>query len=600
MMIPQGVEEYLFTAGLSVAFIGMLVSFYLGRKAVADSLRAAGVEPKSLLAAVFIVGIFLFAELALVAPTQQLYFDDAIYQAMSQQLLHTGQAWMCDYGTPTGCSIGEIFHEPIGTSFNIAIGFAIAGISRTTTFVVGLVLAAAAVFLTFLVGMLLFRSRIAALFAELMMALSPMLLVWAMPTTSDLPMLTYSLIAVLALLVFIRKKSIATFAILGFSIIVTSYMKVDSLVFFVVVGLMFLLMDEETGAIIPSVVRSIRKNAARARRQLVNTKFLVLLLVLVLAATPEVMFAYNELVSGDYGYAGSAVQTTCGAGSITATGNFNLQNFKANICSNVFFWFNQYKSQYVMQPEFFTALALVGVLGTFLRYRREGISLIIWFAGFFLLYTAFYAGSVLYGVDWRFMLSLVAQASLLGGFGCMMIIEVSDNVLGGILSRIREMTSRAGRLVRSRNKIHTDMLSVPVLMAALLFVLIVYATYLLAPQLTIKPSQIPQAQDARFYENFVYSTSNVIPANCLVFTYDPTLFNINNRSAAQMSYVYDQGIMRNITKSYSCLVVDWGYWCYTPNNLCTGLNNTLNMTPIVSAYFSPYNRTYWFYRARLK
>jgi hypothetical protein len=110
-----------------------------------------------------------------------------------------------------------------------------------------------------------------------------------------------------------------------------------------------------------------------------------------------------------------------------------------------------------------------------------------------------------------------------------------------------------------------------------------YTIYAEASLLSIKPSQIPQAEQARFYENFVYNESHLIPTNCIVYTYDPTLFSMNNRSATQLSNIYSSQFYSNASTEYSCSVVDIGFWCYTPGNVCTGLNSSFAFKTIASA-----------------
>ncbi|MEM3227589.1 MAG: hypothetical protein QXK65_01410 [Candidatus Micrarchaeaceae archaeon] len=121
---------------------------------------------------------------------------------------------------------------------------------------------------------------------------------------------------------------------------------------------------------------------------------------------------------------------------------------------------------------------------------------------------------------------------------------------------------------------------------------IAYPVYALIPHLSISPSSIAQAPDARFYEGFVYNYSHLINSTCLVFTYDPTLFNINNRSAAQIGYLYSEQMIENFSKTYKCMVLDYGYWCYTPSG-CPVLNS--NYRPIINRTYAPFNRTYGFY-----
>ena len=568
-MVANSAQEYLFTIGILIAFIGLAASAVLARKDITDIFRKEGIKRKHLAAAFIIVLVFLTVELSFVKATQQLYFDDAIYQAMAQQMLHSGQAWMCDYGTPTSCYIGEIFHEPIGTSFNLAIGFAIFGVNAGVAYGVELFLSAVAVLATFFTAVLLFRDKIAALFSELLVALSPALLVWAQPTTSEIPMLAYFIIAVLSMLVFRERKNIKTFAMFAFSVAIATYMKVDALAFMLVVVLMYLILDDK------SIRSSLANNARRVREGLMDTRVLVLLLLFVLAVAPETIFTFNEFTSGNFGYGGSYIQNSCGAGGALASGNFNLQNFEYNLCENTLFWFDQYSNVYIMQPIIFTALAIIGAaLMAFFR-RRELLAIALWFLIFFFIYTSFYGGGVLYGVDWRFMLSMVVQASLFGGFACSLIVST-------IGKRRAQQNGTVGSVRR-------------IFVAAALLVLIGYSIYALIPQLSVNPSSIPQAGDARFYENFVYNSSHLIPNSCAVFTYDPTLFNINNKSALQMSYAYDPQQVALVQQNYSCMVADWGYWCYTPNNLCTNLNQSYSLIPIATANYAPMDKLFGLY-----
>ncbi|MCW6159740.1 MAG: glycosyltransferase family 39 protein [Candidatus Micrarchaeales archaeon] len=575
-MVANSAQEYLFTAGILIAFVGMIAAAAWGRRDIVEIFKKEGIRKVHVAAALLIVLVFISVELSVVKPTQQLFFDDAIYQAMAQQMLHSGQAWMCDYGTPSACYMGEIFHEPIGTSFNLAIGFAVFGVDRGAAYGMELFLSAVAVLSTFFAAVLLFKDKVAALFSELLLGLSPALLVWAQPTTSDIPMLAYFMVAVLFMLIFRERKNVKTLAMFAFSIATATYMKVDALAFMLVVVLMYLVLDDS------SIRASLANNARRVKDGLLDTRVLVLFLLFVLAVAPEALFTFNEFTGGNFGYQGSYIQNSCGTGSAPATGNFNLQNFGYNLCENVLFWFNQYGSVYIMQPILFTALAIIGAAMMAFGMRRALLAVGMWFLIFFFIYTAFYGGGVTFGVDWRFMLSMVAQASLFGGFACSTIISS--------IGRRGEHGAGIGSAAGKRR----------IAAAAALVVLIGYSIIMLLPELGVSPSSIPQAGDARFYENFVYNSSYLIPNSCAVFTYDPTLFNINNKSALQMSYAYDPQQVQLVQQNYSCMVADWGYWCYTPNNLCANLNQSYNLIPIATANYTQLNKRFGFYYMQKK
>ena len=418
--ISPGLQEYLFTFGILASLAGTIIAAVKSRKDIRSVLSGYGLDRMHVLLMVVVVLAFVVLEIMIVKPTQQLFFDDAIYQAMALDLLHTGQAWMCNYGTMTSCFSGEIFHEPIGESFNLAIGFLILGVHRYSAYYTNFALSAIAVAFTYLSALVLFGKRRIALLSELFIALSPVMLVWAMPTTSDMPMLAYSLISIFCMLIFLRKKTLWTFGLALFSLSLLAYMKVDAVVYLVVIPFMYVVLDNK------GIMPSIKANISMVNDNLFNTKALVMLLVFAMAISPELGFAHSELVGGSFGFQGAYVQESCNLRyTVVAKSAINLQNFGANICSNFFFWFDAYKSDYVMQPIIFTAFGIFGAISMFiLRKRRELLALGIWFLAFFLIYTAFYAGSVVYGVDWRFMLSLIAQASIFAGFGMETLISL--------------------------------------------------------------------------------------------------------------------------------------------------------------------------------
>ncbi|MFI5412383.1 MAG: glycosyltransferase family 39 protein [Candidatus Micrarchaeales archaeon] len=575
-MYSLGTLEYLLTLGMLIAFVGFIISLILGRDQITKELSQFKIKRKHILAVILIAAIFLFIESYVVQPTQLLYFDDDIYQAMALSILHTGQAWMCNYGTPSSCTIGQLFLEPIGESFNIAVGFALFGISRNVTYAVQLALSTIAVIAIFFSSLLLLKNIRAALFSELLLALSPALLVWAHPTTSDLPMLTYSLIALFFLVLFVRRKNLKTFSMLAFSTALVSYMKVNAILFIAVMFMGYFILDYK------NLSKSTKENMKVLRAGYSSTIALLILLLFVISVTPEMIYSSSQYSGGSYLYPGSLVPNSCNPSStgLTANSSINLKNFEYNLCANVYFWFDNYQDQYVMQPIFFTMLAILGAALMLFKKRRELAFLAIWLIAFFVIYTAFYAGSVVFGINWRFMLSLIAPASILGGYACAYIVDFTESIY-------KKLTSHSNYLKNSRY--------IGLIAALVLLFFISYSIYLLIPQIGVNPSNLPQAGDARYYEDFVLNQSSAIPSNCIVYSYDPTLFFLVNRSALQMSYLSNQSVFSDVSKQYSCQVIDYGYWCYTPNNFCPSLNSKFDLKPIVTTTYSPLGKIFGFY-----
>ncbi len=574
MIIPQdGTLEYLFTAGILISVIALVCGIIKDRKGILHVLKESGLKKAHIAFLVGIIALFLFIELYFVHSTQLLFFDDAIYQSMALMLLHTGQAWMCNYGTPTACYQGQIFHEPIGLSFNIAIAYAIFGTGRAVAYGAELGLAVLSIIMGFLAALVLLKDAKAALFTALLLALTPVLLVWAKPTNSDMAVLAYSLVSVFFFIIFVRRKTLWSLSNMLFSLSLLMYMKVDEFLFVPLFVLFYFILERK------SVSNSAKELLGYAKRGILDTKLLIILLFFVFAMVPSLLYSFHESVTDGYGWQGTTVQQTCTAGltPMAVTGEINLANFKANICSNLLFWLNSYKSTYIMQPILFTALAILGALLMVLigKKANEFAMLGIWFLVFFMLYAAFYAGSVTYGVDWRFMLSLVAQTCMLGGFALASLSELAASAFRKI--------GQAGRIA-----------------AIALAIIVMVPAAMMMPLLSVKPSAILQAGDARFYENFVYNNSRLIPNNCIVYTYDPTLYQLNGKTATQIDNIYNFAQVRQNITQYGCAVLDYGYWCHTPNNECTGVNQSYSLTPIDTAAYNTLGYSYGFYYIKPK
>ncbi len=603
LFLSQGLIEYMMSASVLLAFAFTLAFGYLSRKSFALEMKELKVKKRDIAAALLIVALFISVEVAVVKPTQQLFFDDAIYQGMALDLIHTGQAWMCNYGGPTSCISGQIFHEPIGESFNIAIAFLLLGVHRYSTYIANLALSAVAVFLTFFVALFLLRDKTASLFSELVFALTPMLLVWAVPTTSDIPMLTYALLAIFAMLLFTKKKNAYTFGFMLSSMALLLYMKVDAGLFIPLIIVSYIILDNK------NIVASVRSNAKLLKRNMLNTKLLLILLLFVLLASTEVMYVAYEIPNSSFGASKSSpvnVEQSCGTGYTVADGKFSVQYFRANICANIVFWFNALKSDQLVQPAIFTIIGILGLLIMCVRKntRRIALFLGLWFLSFFLIYTSFYAGGVDYGVDWRFMLSVIPPVAIFGGYFLATLtgfVEHLGKHMESFRAKIRSMghsskkrRKRTAKAART-GKAHND--KVMFLLGVFISVLLLaYPAYQSFPIIGVPPSEIQQAGGARFYENFVYNYSSSIPRGCIVLSFDPEYFNLQGLNGSQMSY-YSNGTVNG--RTYKCVVIDYGYWCYAGySSTCSGLLNSSNTQVLASSTYTngPEVAKFAFYR----
>lgn len=561
MIFSQGIDEYIFTIGMLVSFFGMVISLIMMRGDIVDAFKKIGIKRMHLIFAFLIIILFLIIELFVIKTTQQLFFDDIIYQGGAQMLLHTGQAWMCNYGSPTNCISGQIFHEPIGTSFLLAIGFLFFGVNRYVAFYEFIIIGAIAIIAFFAAALMLFKKPSYALFSELLLALSPLLLVWAAPTNSDIVMMLYSIIAFFALLLLIERKSIWAWAFMLFSFSTLTYTKIDALMYLPIFFIVYVALSKKP------IIHTLKKYVMHVKKLFkinIDLRYFILIILFVVGIVPSLIYFSSQYNNG-YGFNNTQIANSCSKYNtqLHVTAAIDVANLNANICANVLFWFNSYGTMDgypIMQPLFFTILGIIGAALMFLKNKRELFALGIWFIIIFLVYTSFYAGSVLYGVDWRFFLALIPLAALFGGFAAGRILEIKH-------------------IQKKPFFLHIAFIIIVILM--------LYSTLSMYNNLAINPTRIIQANSARFYENFIYNNSNKIPNDCLVFSFDPTLFNINNKSSLQFSYL--SGMNETVYNSYmndnKCLVIDYGFWCYTPegSSMCQSALSEFNTTLLATA-----------------
>ncbi len=218
----------------------------------------------------------------------------------------------------------------------------------------------------------------------------------------------------------------------------------------------------------------IRNNFKLFRRNLLETGFLIVILVFAFSILPEAVYTFTQYTTSNYGLGETVyLMQSCASSpkSFSPTQNLGLQNFEANFCTNFLFWFNAYKNNYIMQPLFYTMLAISGGAAMAFGKRRELLALLLWFGTFFVVYTSFYAGSVQFGVDWRFMLATLPPVAIAGGY------IASLSFLRGTKTR----KSVHGRIALGK--------AVRIALYAAMVLIIFYPLYALEPLLGINPSQ---------------------------------------------------------------------------------------------------------------
>ncbi|MCL5239696.1 MAG: glycosyltransferase family 39 protein [Candidatus Marsarchaeota archaeon] len=567
---------YAITGAVYASFLLLLACVYMARKDISGLLRR-GIDRYSLAILAAVIAFFLIFALVYVSPVEQLYFDENIYQGIAINILHNGNALWCQFGTGhlTSCSANALYHDPVGWSAFLAIAFAIFGIGIQTAYALELLCGVLSILFIFLLASVMWERRGFAAVAALAMSVMPGLFIWSRTQADfDLPFMMLAILTFFFFMVFVRKKGIYTLGAFAFSLSLTAYMRIEAILLVPLFALLLVLFGEQ------GVKRVLRERLSMIKQVMLdNTKVLLLLLAFILLLLPQVYYVAVQAQQPSYGQPSSQAVVS-------------LSNFMSNIGTNSRFLVGLINGSLYYPAAFHYAifpLALVGVAVLLLRRKlvnRFGTLLMLglWFLAYFLFYTAFYAGSVTYGVDSRFMLQILPPLCLLAAYA---LIGIGD-AAAMAMSRFR----KNARIREGNGAAFYAVLTVASI------VLLVLPFAFLAPTVALPPSEMPQQAVILNAMNTFYNSYNAVPANCLVFSFTPDIWYEVNRSSAQIGYLMasNQTIHDEIS-SYSCLVLDYGYWCVVPpyhSTTCAYALNHFkleNLTPV-----SPNNTGVAFYR----
>ena len=547
---------YVFTAVFIVLFAALIASIALSRKRILKALSGK-ISPLSVAIALTAVAFFVLFSVFFVHPVEQLYFDENIYQGIALNILHNGNALWCQYGTAlvSSCPVSELYHDPVEISFYIAMAFGIFGVGMQTAYALELAVGALAIFLVFLLSSSLFGKR-TGMASAIVFALIPELFIWSRTQAiPDLYFMTFSVLAFFAYSIYRKQNSHSTLAFLLSALGIAVYARIEGMLLLPV----FMALAFYDSAAVHGLKNGIGKLVNQ--RDSVKVALVVMFSIIMI---PEAVYVMHEYQNQSYG-----ATALCNS---TAATDFSLSNLACNISPNVKFFLGAFNS-ISFYPAYFSAIttviAIIGAAFLLFGAKKKGYTalfmLVLWITAFYLFYSAFYAGSVLFGVDVRFMLIIYPAIAIFAGFG------------------IAKLSSLA---VDPRRPHKGKALSV-VVYAVLITAFAIYPFYNSISIITMNTSQMPQQQMALNAVNFIYRNAGKVPSNCLVFTFTPDVWYELNRSAAQVGYFgsSDPNFTR-FASQFSCFVFDQGYWCTTgqyKNSVCTADIGSYSSSPIATA-----------------
>jgi hypothetical protein len=315
----------------------------------------------------------------LVAPrTNRIYYDEQIYQSIGQNLSDLKLAQMCNDGTVEygrlQCWSGEYNKQPYAYPHVLSVLYRVLGVSEWVAFGFNAIIIALTVCGVYLLTLLVFADRMAALFAGLILLLTPQQILWSATAAVEPSASAACVAALLCAAAFGRSGSTVALVATAVTTAYAVQFRPESFLIVPVVGLMLW-------------------------RRLSNGE----LTRVRLWAVGLVALA---LVAVHIGHLAAVRSEGWGTREARLSLGYVLSNLRVNG------WFYLADERF---PVLFTVLALWGLFTR--KFLAERVAFAVYFAIFFGVYLLFYAGSYNYGADVRYSLMTFPPIAVLGGLG---------------------------------------------------------------------------------------------------------------------------------------------------------------------------------------
>jgi len=378
---------------LELNFLLLIIAFIFNLKYIKKIFVEIGNKNLLILILISIIGIFTTS---FIAPRgHRIFFDEDIYNNIGQCIADYKRAVACNEGHYENNElkvIDEVYNkQPQGHPYLISIIFRIFGTNELFIFISNNIIFGLTVIVIFLIVFLLFKDIFAGLVACLSYIFIPVNLHWFNTCAAGPPTAFFISVTVLASLVYLKNKKPINLLFIASSLAFTLNFRLESLLIFLVIGLLFLLKD---------VKIFIRKD------------LYIFGALLFLLSTGIILHLYT--VRGD---------------SWGATGaKFSFDYFPHNFSTNSIFYFSN--------KEFPLIFSIFGIIGLF-SYKnkshiKEKIILLNWFLAFWGVFLFFYAGSYRNGQQIRYSVLSYVPISIFVGLGVTFIKNLLEKKMKSI------------------------------------------------------------------------------------------------------------------------------------------------------------------------
>lgn len=543
---------YMITAASGIALAGAVLFFCLSFKEIKIFLSKY-VNKYSITFLLIIILFFLIFSVFFLPKTELIYYDENIYQGVALNILHSGNAMMCEYGTAyvQKCFSTELGFDPGGWPFLIAVSFKIFGISNSTTYNLELFLAVLSIICVFLISSIITGKKSIAVISTAVFAMIPELYIWSKTLANpDLPFMAFLTLATLLFIIFLKTRKKSTLLLFVFILAFTVYLRVQALLLVPLFIVVFLTLGDST-------IRDTFKVRLKEMLGALSSdwKFCLIAMVFLVLIAPQL---YTMLATTAELQANAAFYLYPNTPIFSAS--YILQYLQPNIA----FLSGLIKNYPIIFLPNITIFAILGVILLLFqkKYKNRFAILILLLGiavGYFIFFLLYFSGSVLVGVSVRYFLVLYPPLSILAAFGICW--------LGDFISE---------HLTKAPKKKGIESRVVYVIYAVLFFALFAAPFVYIAPSLihpTFNYYGFPlntttanitglnpyTTQYTANSANFIENNYKVVPNKCLVLSEVPSIWFMLNRSS---SYIPETDVFTNPAFSnYSCYYLDLGFWC---------------------------------------
>ncbi len=546
---------------------------------------------------VFIVGLILVSQVA--PQIHRIYYDEDIYANMGQNIAHTGQVGMANYGT---FEYGEYFvnwllynKDPAGWPFLMSLVFQLFGTDETLAFYLNNLLFAGGILIVFFIArMLAGGSPFPALLAALVYALIPHNLIWANTIAAENAAAVFGGFAVLCALAWLRTGEARRLFLLAAVLPFACHMRPESALIamwvFAAAAINLFSDGRRSAAVSPAPAQ---RSGALFRHPLATRCFWAIGLIPFALILPLVWHFY-AMSGQSWGAEGAKFATFFFTKNLAINGPYFLNNKEF--------------------PILFTLLALIGLAAGMARTGRDGrraaprsaLLMLPWFLLFWGIFLFFYAGSYKYGADVRFSLVCFMPLAVLSGMGG----EALRGWLEGLFPFDGERADTAASgdpgavapaqaaLAHPEERAEGKGEGAPVggwpgfqaanrLPVTALLVLLLLISWLKFVPLIRTEGQ--EAWGARYDHQNAREFIRKIPNRAIVVTHIPSMFLVWGQNAIQ-SYagINNPEIIRDLMARYNGHVYfHKSYWCNTVNDanrsVCDGIGQRYDLEPVAVA-----------------